>query len=188
MKGRIVKLRLDPVIVTDRLTLRPPRATDADDIVAGVGDLAVSRMLVRVPYPYRRAHADDFIAHAAQSAREGRNLILAIVHGRLGRPIGIVSIEDMPGLSELGYWLARPFWGRGFATEAAGAILAYGFEALGLRLVRSAFFAENRGSRRVQHKLGFAAIGRSERHSLASRRTAANIDTVLTRRRYQAAR
>lgn len=178
-----MKARLDPTIVTDRLVLRPLRSGDVDDIVAGVGDLAVARMLVRVPHPYRRVQAEDFVAHARRSALGGQNMILAIDHGQLN---GIVSIEDMPGRCELGYWLARPAWGRGFATEAATAILTYGFDILGLRLVRSAFFAENRGSRGVQRKLGFAVIGRSERHSLARGQTAANIDTVLTRARFQA--
>ncbi len=178
-----MKPRLDPTIVTDRLTLRPLRASDVDNIVSGVGDLAVSCMLARVPYPYARVHAEEFIEHATRSAHEGRNLILTIDHGRLA---GIISIESIPGRCELGYWLARPFWGRGFATEAGRAILAYSFDALGLKAVRSAYFVGNRGSQKVQQKLGFAAIGRSMRHSLARGASVPHIDTVLTRARFQA--
>ena len=155
-----MKPRLDPTIVTDRLVLRPPHDADADDIVAGVGDPAVARMLARVPLPYRRANAEAFIAHAQRSAHAGRNLILAIVEDR--RAIGIMSIEDLPARSELGYWLARRAWGHGFATEAGAAILAYGFDVLGLRLIRSAVSTENRASLHVQRKLGFAVIGRSD--------------------------
>jgi RimJ/RimL family protein N-acetyltransferase len=180
-----VKPRLDPTIDTARLTLRPLHQSDAGDIVTGVGDPAVARMLARVPLPYRHVHAEDFIAHARQSAHEGRNLILAVVDGRL---IGVMSIEEMPGRCELGYWLARTCWGRGFATEAGEAILAYAFDALRLRLIRSAVHTENRASLRVQQKLGFAIVGRSERHSLARGSAVPHIDTVLTRARYEAFR
>lgn len=178
-----MKARPDPVIATARLVLRQPGAADVDDIVAGVGDPAVARMLARVPHPYRRDHAEDFIARSQASGRAGRTLVLAIVRGRL---IGIVSIEDMPGRCELGYWLARHAWGKGYATEAATAILAYGFDRLGLRLVRSAFFVGNRASGRVQQKLGFAIVGRHERASLARGAVVAHIATVLTRPRFQA--
>ena len=179
-----MKPRLDPLIVTARLTLRLPRESDADALTAGVGDQAVARMLARVPLPYFRTHAEDFISHARRSAHEGRNLILAIVHDRL--PVGIMSIEDLPGRSEFGYWLARRFWGKGFATEAGIAVLAYGFEVLGLKLIRSGVFTENRPSLRVQRKLGFAVTGRSERTSLARGEALPHIETVLTRARYQA--
>jgi [ribosomal protein S5]-alanine N-acetyltransferase len=178
-----VKPRLDPTIQTARLTLRPPRASDADDIVAGVGDPAVAGMLARVPLPYAVAQAEDFVGYAARSAHEGRNLILAVDCGRL---VGIVSIEGMPRRCELGYWLARPVWGRGFATEAAGAVLAYGFGVLGLKLIRSTVNTKNRASLHVQQKLGFATIGRSMRHSLARAHDVACIDTVLPRARFQA--
>ncbi len=179
-----MKPRLDPTIVTRRLTLRPLHGADADDIVRGVGDPAVAGMLARVPLPYHRAHAEDFITHAQRSAHAGRNLILAIVEDR--RAIGIMSIEDLPTRCELGYWLAHDAWGRGFATEAGAAILAYGFEVLGLRLVRSAVFTGNRASLRVQQKLGFAIIGRSRRASLARGAAVPHIETVLTRARFQA--
>ena len=179
-----MKPQLEPIIATARLTLRPLHGADADDIVRGVGDPAVARMLARVPLPYRRAHAEDFIAHAQRSAHAGRNLILAIVEDR--RAIGIISIENLPTRCALGYWLARRAWGRGFATEAGAAILAYGFDLLGLRQIRSAVAAENRASLHVQQKLGFAVIGRGTLHSLARGAAVPHIETVLTRARFQA--
>jgi RimJ/RimL family protein N-acetyltransferase len=174
----------DPTIATARLVLRLPRRSDLDDIVVGVGDPAVARMLARVPLPYARAHGQEFLAYARRSTDEGRSLILAIVHAQ--RLVGIVSIEGMPIRSEFGYWLARPWWGRGFATEAGVAVLAYGFDVLGLRLIRSGVYTENRASLGVQRKLGFAAIGRSLRQSLARGSAVPHIDTVLTRARFQA--
>ena len=179
-----MKPRLDPTIVTERLILRRPRAEDVDDLVAGIGDPAVTLMLGRVPLPYRRSDGEAFLARVQQTAREGKNLNLSIFHG--GRLIGGIGIANLPGYNELGYWLARSAWGLGYATEAGKAVLAFGFDVLGLKLVRSGIFAENLASLRVQRKLGFVPIGRSMRHSLARGQDVPHIDTVLTRPRFQA--
>ena len=178
-----MKPRLDPVIVTRRLTLRQPRSSDIDDLVAGIGDPAVTRMLGRVPLPYGRSHAEAFLDTVRRNAQSGRSLDLSIVHD--GRLVGGIGISNLPGYNELGYWLARSAWGHGFATEAGAAILAYGFEVLGLKLMRSVVNTENRPSLRVQQKLGFAAIGRSMHHSLARGHDVPCIDAVLTRPRYR---
>lgn len=177
-----MKPRHDPTIVTRRLTLRRPREADVDELVEAIGDLRVSRTLGRVPYPYGRADAEAFLN--ADRRNGGRNLNLSIFRDR--RLIGGIGITNLPGYNELGYWLAYHAWGRGFATEAGAAILAYGFDVLGLRLIRSAVAVENWASLRVQQKLGFAAIGRGTRHSLARGSAVPHIDTVLTRARFQA--
>lgn len=173
-----MKRRLEPTIGTRRLTLRPPRESDLDDIVAGIGDLSVSRMLARVPHPYTRTDAARFLHACGANLRAGSGLNLTIEHA--GRAIGGVGIHDMPHHTELGYWLRRTSWGQGFATEAADAVLAYGFDALCLPLIRSGYFVQNAGSARVQRKLGFMPIGRSLRRSLARGTEVAHIDTVLT--------
>jgi len=173
-----------PTIATRRLLLRQPDDGDIADIVAGIGDPAVARMLARVSLPYTRADARAFLATARVNARTRRAFNLSIVHD--GRVIGGIAIESLPAWCEFGYWLARPAWGHGFATEAGRAALAYGFVVLALRLVRSGVFADNPASMRVQKKLGFAVTGRSTRRSLARHRVVAHIDTVLTRRRFEA--
>jgi RimJ/RimL family protein N-acetyltransferase len=179
-----VKPRRDPVIITARLTLRLPRESDVDALMGGIGDPAVSRMLVRVPFPYYESDAEAFIALARRRAQAGRSLNLAIIHD--GRLIGGIGINTMPVYCEIGYWLGRRWWGQGFATEAGEAVVAFGFDVLGLRLLRSGVFADNHASLGVQRKLGFSVIGRSLRPSLARQAVVAHIDTVLTRRRYQA--
>jgi RimJ/RimL family protein N-acetyltransferase len=180
-----MKRRLDPTIATRRLTLRPPREADLDDIVAGIGDFSVSRMLVRVPHPYTRTDAVRFLHACGANLRAGSGLNLTIEHA--GRTIGGIGIHDMPHHTELGYWLRRTSWGHGFATEAADAILSYGFDALCLPLIRSGYFVQNAGSARVQRKLGFMPVGRSRRHSLARDIGVAHIDTVLTPARFRQA-
>ena len=178
--------RRDPIIRTKRLTLRLLRESDADDLVAGLGDAAVSQMLARVPHPYRRSDAEAFVALSRRRAHAGHYLNLAIVHD--SSVVGGIGINAMPITCEIGYWLARPWWGRGFATEAAEAILTYGFEVLGLKLIRSGVYIDNRASLRVQQKLGFTVVGRSMRRSLARGKAVPHIDTVLTRTRFQAFR
>ncbi len=179
-----MKPQRDPTIVTRRLTLRLVHESDVDALMAGIGDPAVSRMLARVPFPYYASDAEAFIALARRRAQAGRSLNLAITHD--GRLIGGIGINNMPFDCEIGYWIGRRWWGQGFATEAAAAVLAFGFDVLGLRLIRSGVFVDNHASLRVQRKLGFTVIGRSRRPSLARGAAVAHIDTVLTRRRYRA--
>ena len=174
----------DPTIVTARLTLRLLRPSDADDLAGGIGDPAVCRMLAAVPLPYLVSDAEAFIALARRRARMATSLNLAIVHQ--GRLIGGIGINHLPSYCELGYWLGSRWWGQGFATEAAATLVAYGFEVLGLKLIRSGVFADNRASLNVQRKLGFTIIGRSTRLSLARGTALPHIDTVLTRARFQA--
>ena len=178
-----MKPRLDPTIETSRLTLRRPQEADLYDLVAAINDLRVSRTLGRVPYPYRRTDGEAFLDAVHRAALGGRGLNLSIF--RDGRLIGGIGVTNLPAYNELGYWLAYDAWGHGFATEAGAAILAYGFEVLGLKLIRSAVAAENRASLHVQQKLGFAVIGRGTLHSLARRQALPHIDTVLTRVHYQ---
>jgi RimJ/RimL family protein N-acetyltransferase len=175
---------LEPVLITDRLVLRPPREADLDDLIAGIGDLRVSRMLGRVPHPYKRSDADGFLAAVRRNAHSGRALNLSIV--REGRLIGGMAIGSLPGYCEFGYWLAHDAWGKGYATEAGRAVLAYGFDGLGLSLIRSGVLWSNAASLRVQIKLGFRRIGISRRYALARKQTVDHIDTVLSRRRYEA--
>jgi ribosomal-protein-alanine N-acetyltransferase len=176
--------RPDLAIATPRLILRVPREADVPDLVAGLNDLRVTTMLGMVTHPYRRADAQDYLARVRASAAAGEG-VHAVIE-RNGRVIGGMSINAIPGRCRFGYWLARPVWGHGYATEAGRALLAYGFDELGLRLIRSGVYVDNRASMRVQHKLGFRPIGRRDSLSLARGVTVTHIDTVLTRRRFKA--
>ena len=180
---RHVKPQLEPIIETRRLTLRPLHESDLDDIVAGIGDFAVSRMLARVPHPYGRLDAENFLRKATRNALAGTSFFLIVEHQ--GRLAGAIGVGAMPYICEFGYWLGRAHWGHGFATEAARAILAYGFDVLRLSLVRSGVFVDNPASLRVQQKLGFRRIGVGIKRSLARNSEVAHIDTVLTPARFR---
>ena len=174
--------RPDVEIATERLVLRPVLEADLDEIVAGIGDFEVSKMLARVPYPYARADAESFLAGARETA--GRNVALTIADAR-----GVVGGLGLTGLRserEFGYWLARPAWGKGYATEAGRAFLAHLFDEVGLDIVRSGVFHDNPASLRVQDKLGFERIGTHMVRCLARGCDVNHIDTILTRERYAA--
>lgn len=182
---RRAKLRREPLIETDRLLLRLIEEDDLDDIVAEINDPGVARMLGRVPHPYGRADAEEYLALARRNAASGQSVYFVMESD--GHVIGNIGIGAMPYICEFGYWLGRRHWGKGFATEAGRAVLAFGFERLGIRLVRSGVFADNLTSLRVQMKLGFRRTGESRRHCLARATKVAHIDTVLTPGHFRAA-
>jgi RimJ/RimL family protein N-acetyltransferase len=169
-------------IATERLVLRPVAQADLDAIVAGIGDLDVSRMLARVPYPYGRRDAESFFAATREAA--GRNIALTILDD--GGVVGGLGLTGLRSEREFGYWLAKPAWGKGYATEAGRAFLAYLFDEAGLDVVRSGVFHDNPASLRVQAKLGFQRIGTHLVRCLARGRDIEHIDTILTRDRYVA--
>ena len=169
-------------IETERLVLRPVAAADLDAIVAGIGDRDVSRMLARVPYPYARADAESFLAATREAA--GRNIALTIADA--GKVVGGLGLTGLRSEREFGYWLAKPYWGKGYATEAGRAFLAFLFDEAGLDIVRSGVFHDNPASLNVQMKLGFERIGTHMVRCLARGRDIEHIDTILTRDRYRA--
>jgi len=134
------------LITTDRLVLRPFVAEDGSDIAHLIGDLAVCRWLTHVPYPYTQENALEFIARHADEAN-----VYAVTYG--GALIGCVSIRQ-----ELGYWFGKPFWGQGYATEAARAALSAYFATMDAD-VRSGYHNGNAASQNVLTKLGFVPDG-----------------------------
>lgn len=168
-------------LVSERLVLRPPVPDDVDATVVQIGDPAVSRMLARVPHPYRRADAEAWVERTreAHRARIGLHLVIDTGNG----VIGGIGLHGFPE-PEFGYWLGRDHWGLGYATEAGRALLAFAFGPLGLSRIRSGVFRDNPASLMVQAKLGFAKTGESRRMSLARGCEVAHIDTVLDRERY----
>ncbi len=153
---------------TERLTLRPLRAEDAAELHRLVNDWEVAKTLARVPFPYPRALADEWIASTRVEMAEGRAWHLAIVgieHG--GTPeerevlVGCVGLtcDAARKSAELGYWVGRRYWGHGVAPEAAGRLARWALANLGIeRLVASALM-ENQRSQAVLRRIGFREVG-----------------------------
>jgi RimJ/RimL family protein N-acetyltransferase len=145
-------------ITTERLRLREPGAADAAPLAVLADDFDVSRMTASVPFPYARADADAFIGRMAARDR-AREAVFAIEHAGDG-PIGVLGFHptgDRP--PELGYWLGRPYWGRGLATEAVRAALDWADRAWAQRWIVAGHFADNPASGRVLDKAGFLYTG-----------------------------
>lgn len=165
-----------PTITTPRLVLRPHRRTDADAITQSMGDFQVVRMLARVPLPYDRQDALDWLSRATSGVTP--DWCFAITSGD-DVHIGVVAIELRHGQWRLGYWLNRYHWGRGYMSEAASASIERFFRHVPDVALHSGAFADNGASLRIQAKLGFAVTGSGHLYSLSRNAMAPHIDTRL---------
>jgi RimJ/RimL family protein N-acetyltransferase len=144
-----------PVLETERLVLRAPRLEDAKAVVTLASDRRVAENTARIPHPYRQADADEWITGVAAGACKETFLITLD-----GAPIGACGLDmrDAP-TPELGYWLGAQYWGQGFATEAARALIDYAFEHLEHKALQAGARVSNPASRRVLEKCGFQWTG-----------------------------
>lgn len=149
----------DGELRTERLRLRPLRPADAADM-AGLlgGDGEAVRMTERLPDPCTEEAARAWI----ERRREPGQRVFAIERAEDGAFIGCMGFMRDGAEAGLGYWIGRPHWNRGYATEAGRAVLDHA-QALGVRTVEAETFPENAASARVLEKLGFAFAGRTEK-------------------------
>jgi RimJ/RimL family protein N-acetyltransferase len=157
---------------TERLLLRPGWMQDAPALFEAVADEGIVRNLASAPWPYTPADAEAFLT-TERDAGAASALIFLRTEGapRLAGSIGIGRRPD--GELEFGYFIARRFWGQGFATEAGRAMLAFARDSLRLRKLNAGYFLDNPASGRVLEKLGFRPTGVVAPRYSAGRREAA---------------
>lgn len=145
-----------PVLETERLVLRVPRFEDARNVVAIANDRRIAEMTASLPHPYAEKDAETWIANAWTAADHPFLITLKTN----GAPIGATGFV-MPELGdpEIGYWLGAAHWGRGYATEAARAVVDHLFTQRGAEAVAARARVVNPASRRVIEKCGFQWIG-----------------------------
>jgi RimJ/RimL family protein N-acetyltransferase len=141
--------------VTERLLLRPGWAEDSAALAAAIGDQEIARNLTRVPWPYGEADAEAFLALPVEPSRP-RFLICLRDSNRIVGGIGLSGDIE----AELGYWIARDCWGRGYATEAGRAVIALADGSLRLPRIRARRMLDNARSAKVLRKLGFQPTGK----------------------------
>ena len=153
-----------PKLESERLFLRAFEPGDAAEVQRLAGDPQVSELTSNIPHPYRDGMAETWIAQHGEWAAAGRSYVWAICHQ--GELVGAISLTDVaPGhQAELGFWLGRCAWGKGFMTEAARAVVEHAFVSLNLTRLHSSHFAENQASGHVLEKLGFRKEGTQRRH------------------------
>jgi RimJ/RimL family protein N-acetyltransferase len=138
------------VLETERLVLRRPTLADVKAIVRAINDRRIAQNTARIPHPYAASDAEDFVNFVGNQPQDTNFLIT-----RDGEVIGGVGIDLGSGAPEIGYWLGVPFWGEGYATEAARAVIDYTFEEFGSAELRAGARVVNPASRRVLEKCGF---------------------------------
>ena len=142
---------------TERLLLRPGWAEDAPALAAAIADEMIVRNLATAPWPYRLRDAEAFLAQPRDPVLPSFQ-VFARTRGA-PRLVGSCGLGRRPsGAVELGYWISRPYWGNGYATEAATALIDIA-RALGLTRLEGSHFLDNPASGRVLEKLGFEPLG-----------------------------
>jgi RimJ/RimL family protein N-acetyltransferase len=140
-------------LATKRLTLRPVSLADAERVSELAGDWEVASMTDRIPYPYTTADARHWIETIPDNEH-----VFAVCHtDQLIGACGVMVHDD--GRGEIGYWFGKPWWGQGYATEAAERLIRYCFRRLKLSQIDCCHFVENAASKRVIEKLGFEKMG-----------------------------
>lgn len=176
----------DPDIVarTVRLTLRWPQPQDAALRNAYLGDFDVSKMLSRAPFPYTAKDADEWTQLILRNHASGAGVHCMIIADML---VGGISLDGIAnGEAELGYWIAKPYWRHGFASEAARAMTRYAFESRDLTALRSGYFEENARSGRILEALGFRETGRGPQWCRARNTNVPHVEMRLTRQQWEA--
>jgi RimJ/RimL family protein N-acetyltransferase len=163
-------------LFTRRLHLRRPAEADASAIMAIAGDWEVARRLARVPHPYTQEDFRFFMDRIVPSEPTW-----AILLRRSEELVGVIGLLPLgeSRTAELGYYVGRPHWGQGLATEAARAIVRWGLEAMGYTKLTSRYHADNAASGRVLAKLGFKPVGISNHPCLAEGKDKASIEVEL---------
>ena len=150
---------------TERLLLRPPETSDVPSIVAGMGEWDVAKNLGRAPFPYREEHAREFIGKQKDDRARGVGFAFGIVRKTDGAYMGGcgVNLRELNGVFEIGYWLGKPYWKQGYATEAARKVCAFAFHVLKTERLMAAWFHDNPASGHVLEKVGFVFNGAEQR-------------------------
>ncbi len=159
-------MKQQPVLTTPRLILRPFEIADGAAVHVLAGDRAIAEMTLEIPHPYDFETAERWISGLPAKFESGEQAVFAVTLRESARLAGAVGLELTPRFdrAELGYWVAREHWGKGYATEAAHAVISYGFSFLGLHRIHATPFKRNPASARVLQKLGMKHEGRAREH------------------------
>jgi ribosomal-protein-alanine N-acetyltransferase len=152
------------ILRTDRLLLRPFARTDIPALVTLTGARGIAATTLRIPHPYSASDAEAFLA----KMEEDKQIAFAITMQPAGILIGGLGLRLEPdhNRAELGYWVGVPYWGKGYATEAARVAVRYGFETLGLHRIHASHFSNNPASGAVLRKIGMKHEGCLRDHIL----------------------
>lgn len=157
-----------PTLTSKRLTLGELRWQDISRIVEYAGNEKIAATTLNIPHPFREEHAIAWIYRAQQGFAQRDQFVFGIYLQTTGEFIGDVGlyIHRRFRRGALGFWIAEPFWGQGYATEAVGAVIRFGFDTLNMHKIVAAHFSDNPASGRVLAKNGMVREGEFRDHVL----------------------
>lgn len=155
-----------PVLITERLVLRPPHEDDIPELALLANNRRLAAMLARMPHPYGVEEARAFLRSTRDPSRSGATYAIALADS--GAFIGCAGLDVRSEALELGYWIGEPYWRHGYATEAAHALVDLAFRATMIDALNVSCRVINAASRRVIHKCGFQYAGQGMMDSLVA--------------------
>jgi ribosomal-protein-alanine N-acetyltransferase len=151
-----------PTLETGRLTLRPLALSDAPTVANLAGRREIADTTLSIPHPYSEQQATDWISRHSASRSGGKEMVFAVVTKKDVELVGTAGLRDIDnehGQAEMGFWIAVNRWGCGYATEAAQALVQFGFETLRLNRIYAHHMLRNPASGRVLEKIGMRREG-----------------------------
>ena len=160
-------MKTAPTLDTESLLLRSLTLEDAADVQRLAGEYDVASTVPGIPHPYEDGMAEEWICSCSERYENGKAIDFAITLRTDGNLIGVIGLklDRAHERGEIGYWVGKPYWNRGYTTEAAQAIVAYSFEVLNLNRIHAYHFKRNAASGRVMEKIGMRYEGCLRQHT-----------------------
>lgn len=151
-----------PTLTTERLVLSQPNVSDLEEVVLHMNSTSeISENTLTLPFPYREENAHFWFKMAEDGFANKDAFIFGIREKENLKLIGAIGLHIDLGnnKAEVGYWLGKSFWNKGYVSEALQRILKFGFEELNLNKVYASHFPHNPASGKVLEKNGFTFEG-----------------------------
>lgn len=158
---------MQPILLSQRLRLRPYAMSDAPDVQRLAGDRRVAQPTLGIPHPYPDGAAETWISGHEKTFETGRGVSYAITLATTSELLGTVSLLDISAehfRAEVGYWVGVEQWGKGYCTEALSTLMAFAEDHFKTSRFVGRCLADNVGSARVLQKCAFLPEGRQVRH------------------------
>ena len=175
---------LSIILQTERLLLRPPVAADISRFVPLLNDFEISKNLSRAPHPYTEDDGCAWVVRTAGERVRGESYPFVVMDKNEDKLLGMCAVH--PHLDfMLGYWIGKPHWGQGYATEAVRRVVEFAFDELGSNELTASWMHDNPASGRVLEKMGCRPSGTEERDCLSRGTKVFCHKVVLTRAAFE---